>query len=72
MFDGDGASPAFSIGQHSRYTAWEGPDPLFWVGQGFAVVNADSRGSWGSEGTLTLYSAKEAEDGFDLVGWCGH
>jgi uncharacterized protein len=72
MFDGDGASPAFAIGQHSHYTVWEGPDPLFWAGQGFAVVNADSRGSWGSEGTLTFYSAKEAEDGFDLVEWCGH
>jgi predicted acyl esterase len=72
MFGGDEAGPGYAIGQLSHYTVWEGPDPLFWTSHGFAVVNSDSRGSWGSEGTLTFYSAKEAEDGYDLVEWCGH
>ena len=72
MFDGERTHPAFAVGQHSHFTVWEGPDPLFWAGHGFAVVNADSRGSWGSEGTLTFYSRQEAEDGYDLVEWCGH
>ncbi|MFD9699912.1 CocE/NonD family hydrolase [Lentzea sp. NPDC059081] len=53
----------------SHYTVWEGPDPLYWCGRGFAVVNADARGSWGSEGTLTFHSPQEADDGFDLVEW---
>jgi predicted acyl esterase len=72
MFAGDGADPGFAVGQLSHYTVWEGPDPVYWAGQGFAVVNADSRGSWGSEGTLTFYTTKEAQDGYDLVEWCGH
>lgn len=72
MFAGDEAGPALAIGHLSHYTVWEGPDPLYWASQGFAVVNADSRGSWGSEGTLTFYTGQEALDGFDLVEWCGH
>jgi predicted acyl esterase len=72
MFAGDGAAPGLAIGHHSHYTVWEGPDPAYWANHGFAVVNADSRGSWGSEGTLTFYTTKEAQDGYDLVEWCGH
>lgn len=53
----------------SHYTVWEGPDPVYWCQQGFAVVNADSRGSWGSEGSLTFHSPQEADDGYDLVEW---
>jgi len=53
----------------SHYTAWEGPDPLYWCSQGFAVVNADARGSWGSEGSLTFHSPQEANDGYDIVEW---
>lgn len=54
MFNGDAALPAFAIGQLSHYTVWEGPDPLYWASQGFAVVNADSRGSWGIGGNPDL------------------
>lgn len=53
----------------SHYTVWEGPDPLYWCRQGFAVVNADSRGSWGSEGSLTFHSPQEAADGYDIIEW---
>jgi predicted acyl esterase len=55
----------------SHYTVWEGPDPLYWAQRGFAVVNADARGSWGSEGSLTFHSREEADDGYDLVEWAG-
>jgi predicted acyl esterase len=72
MFAGDGGAPGFDVGQQSHYTVWEGPDPVYWAMNGFAVVNADSRGSWGSEGTLTFYTIQEAQDGYDLVEWCGH
>src|SRR5689334_13205809 len=35
----------------STLTTWEAPDPVFWVGQGYAVVNADLRGTGTSGGT---------------------
>lgn len=53
----------------SHYTLWEGPDPLFWCANGYTVVNADARGSWESEGTLTFQTRTEALDGYDLVEW---
>ena len=72
MFGHDTESnPAMDVGPLSHYTVWEGPDPLFWCEQGYVVVNADTRGSWGSEGTLTFYSPEEARDGYDVVEWCG-
>ena len=71
MFDQSGAAdPGMRSDQLSHYTVWEGPDPLVWCRAGFVVVNADSRGSWGSQGTLTFFSAQEAQDGYDLVEWC--
>ena len=58
--------PADAISQH---TVWEGPDPMWWAKRGYAVVNADSRGSWMSEGDLVVLSEQEGEDGYDLVEW---
>ncbi|HEX3616839.1 MAG TPA: CocE/NonD family hydrolase [Solirubrobacteraceae bacterium] len=70
MFDqSKAADPGMRSDQLSHYTVWEGPDPLVWCRAGFVVVNADSRGSWGSQGTLTFFSAQEAQDGYDLVEW---
>ena len=37
----------------SKYAVWEGPDPVYFVPHGYAVMNADARGSWYSEGDLT-------------------
>lgn len=71
MFDqSKNADPGMRSDQLSSYTVWEGPDPLVWCRAGFVVVNADSRGSWGSQGTLTFFSAQEGQDGYDLVEWC--
>ena len=53
----------------SAFTGWEAPDPAWWVGQGFTVVNADSRGCGHSDGTGKVLSRQEAEDTYDLVGW---
>jgi predicted acyl esterase len=53
----------------SKYAVWEGPDPAYFVPHGYAVVNADARGSWYSEGDLTVWSEQEAQDGYDLVEW---
>jgi uncharacterized protein len=54
---------------HSALTGWEGPDPAYWVAQGYVVVNVDQRG-WGrSEGVGELLSEKEGLDGHDVVEW---
>jgi hypothetical protein len=71
MFDqSKAADPGMRSDQLSHYTVWEGPDPLVWCRAGFVVVNADTRGSWASQGTLTFFSAQEGLDGYDLVEWC--
>lgn len=57
-------------GYVSKYAVWEDPDPAFFAEHGYAVVNADARGSWYSEGDLTIWSDQEAQDGYDLVEWC--
>ena len=51
----------------SKRTVWEGPDPMWWAKRGYAVINADSCGSWMSEGDLVVLSEQEGEDGYDLV-----
>jgi predicted acyl esterase len=55
----------------SRYAGFEGPDPLYWVGHGYAVVNADPRGMWCSQGDGTFWSPQEGDDVFDLIEWAG-
>lgn len=53
----------------SDLTTWEAPDPAWWAGHGYAVVNADLRGAGTSDGTGALLSAQEGEDVADLVEW---
>jgi predicted acyl esterase len=53
----------------SKYAAFETPDPLYWCRQGYAFINADSRGVWNSEGDATFWSSDEAEDFYDLIEW---
>jgi predicted acyl esterase len=55
----------------SRYTAFEAPDPIHWVSNGYAVINADPRGTWYSEGDATYLSPEEARDFHDLIEWAG-
>ena len=56
-------------GSVSKYAVWEGPDPLYWTKKGYAMVNADARGSWASEGNCTILSADQGVDGYDIVEW---
>lgn len=56
-------------GSVSKYAVWEGPDPFYWTKKGYAVINADCRGSWGSEGDCEILSAQQGQDGYDLVEW---
>ena len=55
----------------SRYCAFEAPDPLYWVDHGYAIINADKRGNWYSEGDATFLSPEEALDYHDLIEWAG-
>jgi hypothetical protein len=53
----------------SRYTGFEAPDPLYWVRNGYAVLQADVRGMHKSEGHAGVLSAQDAEDYHDLIEW---
>ncbi|MCV7075595.1 CocE/NonD family hydrolase [Mycobacterium szulgai] len=55
----------------SDQTSWEAPDPVWWLAQGYAVVNADLRGAGRSEGAGALLSDQEAQDVYELVEWAG-
>ena len=55
----------------SKYAAFEVVDPADWVSEGYAVVNVDSRGTWDSEGDISVFSQKEAEDFYDIIEWAG-
>ena len=56
----------------STYCGFEAPDPAYWVPRGYAVIYADPRGVWGSEGDATFYSHQEAQDCYDLIEWVAH
>jgi len=53
----------------SRYTDFEAPDPVYWVRNGYAVVQADVRGMHKSEGRASVLSDQDAEDFYDLIEW---
>ena len=53
----------------SGYTNFEGPDPVYWVGRGYAVIHVDIRGVWGSEGNAVYWCHDEGLDGHDMVEW---
>ena len=55
----------------SRYTAFEAPDPQYWVPRGYAVINVDPRGTWYSQGRATYLSPEEARDFYDVIEWAG-
>ena len=53
----------------SSYTMFEGPDPLYWVPRGYAIIHVDIRGTWGSEGDASFWCHDEGRDGYDFVEW---
>jgi predicted acyl esterase len=66
LFSPESGVPPGSV---SKYAVWEGPDPEYFVPHGYAVLNVDARGSWYSEGDLTIWSDQEAQDGYDIIEW---
>ncbi|MEM8857221.1 MAG: CocE/NonD family hydrolase [Chloroflexota bacterium] len=63
--------PEYDMGtiEVSSWTSWEGPDPAFWVPNGYVVVYVDTRGYFGSEGDASLLSEQDGEDFYDAVEW---
>lgn len=55
----------------SPWTPWEGPDPAYWVQQGYAVVTLDSRGYGKSEGVASVLSMQDRHDFHDAITWAG-
>jgi len=53
----------------SRLTGFEAPDPVYWVQQGYAVLQADVRGMHKSEGQAGVLRQQDAEDYYDLIEW---
>lgn len=55
----------------SELAAFEAADPRYWCANDYGVIYADPRGSWGSEGDLTLLGPQESQDCYDLIEWAG-
>jgi uncharacterized protein len=66
-YPNSGVKPEFT----SAYTAFEAPDPVYWVPRGYAVINADIRGTWHSRGIAHYCAPEEAQDFYDLIEWAG-
>lgn len=48
---------------------FEGPDPVYWVAAGYAIMNPDARGIGSGEGDFQQWGLQQAEDGYDFVEW---
>src|SRR5271169_2476413 len=46
----------------SRWAGFEAPDPIYWVGQGYVVAQADVRGMHASEGSAGVLRDQDAAD----------
>ncbi len=55
----------------SDFTAWEAPDPGYWVPNGYVVIKLALRGTSGSLGHIAWMQAQEAEDYCDAIEWAG-
>ncbi len=49
--------------------AFEAPLPAYWVSHGYAVVQADPRGAYGSEGDIRTWGTADAQDCCDVIAW---
>ncbi|RFA13223.1 hydrolase [Subtercola boreus] len=48
---------------------FEGPDPAFWVEQGYAICNPDIRGVVDSDGDSVLWDRQDGRDAYDIIEW---
>lgn len=56
-------------GTISSMCKFESGDPAYWVRQGYAVVNVDSRGAGLSEGNCVVWGEQDGRDGYDGIEW---
>lgn len=50
---------------------FEGPDPVYWVKHGYAVINPDVRGAYKSEGVILFFGSDYGRDARDIIDWIG-
>jgi uncharacterized protein len=55
----------------NQFTAYEGPDAVYWCRNGYIIINVDPRGLWHSEGDVNLMNPQEVEDCYDLIECAG-
>jgi len=55
----------------SGFETFEGADPAFWCGAGYAVVNMDIRGIGRSEGDACYFGFQDAQDNYDMIEYLG-
>jgi uncharacterized protein len=53
----------------SRFTSFESPDPLYWVGNGYAVMQTDIRDMHKSQGHAGVLTNQDAQDYYDVIEW---
>ena len=55
----------------SDLVTFEGPDPVYWVPNGYALIIADLPGTWYAKGPASYLSPEEEADEYDLIEWAG-
>lgn len=63
--------PAMKNVELSGLQKFEGPDPAFWVPNGYAVLNPDMRGIGASKDDFLQWGTTQSRDGYDFVRWAG-
>ena len=53
----------------STVTSWESPDPNFWVGNDYIVVNMNMPGFAGSTGDATTFGRNQSRAYYDVIEW---
>jgi uncharacterized protein len=53
----------------SRLTGFESPDPQYWVGNGYVVIQGDARGMHASDGIAGFLTNQDAQDYAELIAW---
>lgn len=61
--------PGVPVEWVSGLQKFEGPDPAYWCNHGYAVINVDVRGAYGSEGDIHFWGSVDAKDGYEVIEW---
>jgi predicted acyl esterase len=61
--------PEILAASSCKHLVFERPDPEVWVGDGYAMINVDSRGAGKSPGRLDPNSPAEFRDFYDAIEW---